>query len=193
MIKSRKNLLEEKVENKNIRFVYKPDFQESSMENVKIGLHQDNEGYTAICVSESGTFAVNSKTGDSIPFDKYCETLEKVDCESCENYSKDIEEMEEKKVLDDLWVVNMKQDKRKPGMGRIIVRKFSEEIIRGGIILPDNELSELQLTKILALGELKGTYNIGDRCFVHRRAGIDLGFDDIAILEGDIIYTEPSE
>lgn len=82
-------------------------------------------------------------------------------------------------------------ENRIPGMSRLLVQKIDEERkTAGGIVFADTFESSTQTTKILAVGECKGKYNVGDRLSIQRHVGIEIGLDELVILEGDILFTE---
>jgi co-chaperonin GroES (HSP10) len=178
----------------NVRFIYKPDIEGSSAENVKIEWPSANgdDSYTTILVGETGSFALNSKTGETMPLDEYWKTLKTVECESCDNYSEEIKKMDEKKTFNDHWVVDMRKDTRKPGPSRLIVEILQEDHkTKSGLFIVAADETDYITTRIIAIGATKESYNVGDRCVIIKGAGMDIGMSELAILEGDILFTEP--
>ena len=86
-------------------------------------------------------------------------------------------------------------ENRIPGISRLIVRRNNEEQkTQGGIFLSTSEETAMQMTTILAVGEVKGTYGVGNTAYIPRHAGIEIdGGDDIVVLEGDILYQTPKD
>ena len=79
---------------------------------------------------------------------------------------------------------------RKPGISRLIVQKIDEERkTAGGLFMAESFESPTQTAKILAVGECKGKYDVGDRCMITRHAGIEIGLDELVILEGDVLLS----
>lgn len=81
---------------------------------------------------------------------------------------------------------------RRPGLGKILISKIEEERkTSSGLVLsvhPDE--APTQKAIILAIGEVKGTYVVGDYCYIIRRAGWDIGMDELCIREEEILYSE---
>jgi len=179
------------MENDKIGFIYKPE-DKPEQQITGITEAKQDEGYTSFLVSETGTFAHNSKTGELTPLDGYWETANTVECKDCDKYSEEIMKMDEKKVLDDLWVADMRKDTRKPGPSRLIVEILQEDPkTKSGLFLVAADEADYLSTRIVAVGATKESYNVGDRCVIIKGSGMDIGMSELAILEGDILFTEP--
>lgn len=85
-------------------------------------------------------------------------------------------------------------ENRVPGISRLIVKKIDEERkTTGGIIFADTFESTTQMVQILAVGEVKGNYVVGSTAYIPRHTGIEIDVDDLVVLEGDILFSIPSE
>lgn len=89
------------------------------------------------------------------------------------------------------FIYRGKMEKRVPGLSRLLVQKVDEERkSKGGIVLADTFESTTQTCIILSVGECKGKYEAGHYAYINRHAGVEVGMDELIILEGDILMTE---
>ncbi len=81
-------------------------------------------------------------------------------------------------------------DKRVPGIGRLLVKKINEERkTSSGIIFADTFEPTTQMVQVVAIGEVKGTYTVGDRVCIMRSMGTNIDNDELVIFEGDILFS----
>lgn len=81
---------------------------------------------------------------------------------------------------------------RVPAKGRVLAIKIEDvKKTAGGIILTDTDDSPLRKTKILAVGDCNNKFTVGHAAYIQRHNGIDIGNDELMLVENEILFTEP--
>ncbi len=80
---------------------------------------------------------------------------------------------------------------KKPINGKLIVEMVNnEQTTKTGIIITESFESPTQKTKIIAVGpNCKNEFKVGDYAYIARHAGFDIGFDQLVIVEDQVLYT----